>query len=67
MDSGSGINLMPYEIYNKNLNHISLNSTKLKAVTLKGTMNVIGQIQVEAEYKGNIFTSTIYIYDDCEG
>ena len=64
MDSGSGITLMPYEMYKKKLNHIPLNSTKLKAVTLKGTMNVIGQIQVKAEYKGNIFLSTIYIYDD---
>ena len=27
-------------------------------------MNAIGQIQVKAEYKGNIFLSTIYIYDD---
>ena len=64
IDSGSGITLMPYKIYKEKLNHITLNSTKLKAVTLKGTMNVIGQIQVKAEYKGNIFPSTIYIYDD---
>ena len=61
MDSGSGITLMPYEMYKKKLNHVPLNSTKLKAVTLKGTMNVIGQIQVNAEYKANIFLST-YTY-----
>ena len=64
LDSGSGVTLMPYKIYNEKLNHITLNTTKLRAETLKGTMNVIGQIQVKAEYKGNIYPSTVYIYDD---
>ena len=27
-------------------------------------MNVVGQIQVKAEYKGNIHNSIVYIYDD---
>ena len=64
MDSGSGVTLMPYKIYSEKLSHIPLNSTKLRAETLKGTMNVVGQIQVNAEYKGKLNSLAIYIYDD---
>ena len=59
IDSGSGITLMPYKVYNEKLKHIPLNSTKLKAVTLKGTMNVIGQ---KMPIIKEIFILQLYIF-----
>ena len=64
MDSGSGVTLMPYKLYLEKLSHIPLSETKLRAETLKGTMNVVGQININVEYKGKIKSLTLYIYDD---
>ena len=64
MDSGSGVTLMPYKLYTEKLSHIPLMETKLRAETLKGTMNVVGKISLNAEYKGKAKPLILYIYDD---